>query len=567
MKTKTLKKKSFYLGVFIFITFMILQAFVGYRLHQTIVAANESTQLAGEKTAIKITLQELEFLSNLTPEKRQEAQEQLLHTPLLPDSIKETVQNIIYNPKMVPQAIQTLRSKEHDLGQKLERLSARLDASTDNWIIFIYILIANIAINIALALFTNQIVSNLEKLKNGMASFFAYLGRKSNRIEPIVVQSNDEFRELADMINENVHQIEKNLEKDQNSVQEVTSVSRTVAKGDFSQRISKEPANPEINRLKENFNHFIEEMQTNMNTILQVLRAYQNNNFSHRINFEASGELKDLIQGVNALGSSLADSRAKIDTILKQKSVTLNDSANQLTESMEKLFVLIQKNQHNIQEVSEDIEMITETIQETVDKANKMKSYATHTTQTAQKGEVLADQTFQSMEEINASTEEINKAISAIDSIAFQTNILSLNAAVEAATAGEAGKGFAVVAQEVRNLASKSAEAAKIIKELVHQTQEKAREGMEISKNMKENFIDVNKRISETSRLVSSVTTESTQEMEKIHTIKELIREVKSFSATNSNIAKDTSHISQKILAISKELNSEVLETPPGERG
>jgi methyl-accepting chemotaxis protein len=82
-------------------------------------------------------------------------------------------------------------------------------------------------------------------------------------------------------------------------------------------------------------------------------------------------------------------------------------------------------------------------------------------------GEKLAEQTTEAMNEIDEEVNAINEAITIIDQIAFQTNILSLNAAVEAATAGEAGKGFAVVAQEVRNLASRSAEAANEIKELV----------------------------------------------------------------------------------------------------
>ncbi|GKT31681.1 hypothetical protein ADUPG1_002087, partial [Aduncisulcus paluster] len=95
-----------------------------------------------------------------------------------------------------------------------------------------------------------------------------------------------------------------------------------------------------------------------------------------------------------------------------------------------------------------------------------MATYAQTVTSSVSSGEALASQTTLAMDEINTEVTSINEAITVIDQIAFQTNILSLNAAVEAATAGEAGKGFAVVAQEVRNLASRSAEAANEIKKL-----------------------------------------------------------------------------------------------------
>ena len=91
-----------------------------------------------------------------------------------------------------------------------------------------------------------------------------------------------------------------------------------------------------------------------------------------------------------------------------------------------------------------------------------------------------------------AQVNEINNAISLIDQIAFQTNILSLNAAVEAATAGEAGKGFAVVAGEVRNLANKSAEAANEIKKLVEIANQKAHEGKDISNEMQNGYKNLN---------------------------------------------------------------------------
>src|SRR5574344_729166 len=113
-----------------------------------------------------------------------------------------------------------------------------------------------------------------------------------------------------------------------------------------------------------------------------------------------------------------------------------------------------------------------------------MSKLASNVTNSVTKGETLANQTTESMNEIDKEVNSINEAITVIDQIAFQTNILSLNAAVEAATAGEAGKGFAVVAQEVRNLATRSSEAAKEIKELVENATKKADLGKKISEDM-----------------------------------------------------------------------------------
>ncbi len=117
-----------------------------------------------------------------------------------------------------------------------------------------------------------------------------------------------------------------------------------------------------------------------------------------------------------------------------------------------------------------------------------MLSVSNETKSSANEGKINANDTVKAMDEINDTVQNINEAISVIDQIAFQTNILSLNAAVEAATEGEAGKGFAVVAQEVRNLASRSAEAAKEIKDLVENATQRANNGKITSSKMIEGF-------------------------------------------------------------------------------
>ena len=181
-----------------------------------------------------------------------------------------------------------------------------------------------------------------------------------------------------------------------------------------------------------------------------------------------------------------------------------------------------------------------------------MSKLSSSVTSSAKDGEILANQTTLAMDEINTQVNLVNEAISVIDQIAFQTNILSLNAAVEAATAGEAGKGFAVVAQEVRNLASRSAEAAKDIKNIVEDATKKANEGKDIANEMIEGYKGLNDSISQTINLISDVEMSSKEQLLGIEQINDAVNQLDQQTQQNAMIASQTNDIALSADEIAK---------------
>ena len=198
----------------------------------------------------------------------------------------------------------------------------------------------------------------------------------------------------------------------------------------------------------------------------------------------------------------------------------------------------------SLEEIAASVTEISENIQHTSQKAQDMFSLSSNTKESSTEGKELAIKTVASMEEINDKVQTINESIAVIDQISFQTNILSLNAAVEAATAGEAGKGFAVVAQEVRNLASRSADAAKEIKELVESATIQAKNGKDISSVMIKGFEELETKIDETNLLITDVADAAKEQTLGMNQISDTINNLDQFTQGNASVADKTNAIS-----------------------
>ena len=189
-----------------------------------------------------------------------------------------------------------------------------------------------------------------------------------------------------------------------------------------------------------------------------------------------------------------------------------------------------------------------------------MANHSNELSSSIEEGQKLASITVDSMNSINEQTKAIADAISVIDQIAFQTNILSLNAAVEAATAGEAGRGFAVVAQEVRNLASRSAEAAREIKDLVENATNKTNSGKKIADDMINGYIKLKENIAKTTKVIHDISISSNEQKTSIEQINDVVNRLDRQTQNNASIATQTQDIAINTSNIAKKILETVNE-------
>ena len=560
----SLKNKNIGLAVLILISFVILQIFIAYRFSD--ISNKVASKQLEQQQIIKLTeLQKNLLYMQLTKDYTKLTLIQELTSLLDIDTItksikqlKEAVEHKEHTAKLVSKAYTSVQ-KELVLAEDMSKKNgSTIDISSENMIIFIIILFANLVINILLYYFVRQIIQNIEKLREGLESFFDFLNGKAESVEPIIYSDTADFDFIAKVINENVSLIQNGIKMDIEAVANISKVIHKMEQGDFSLKANVIPNNLQIRELQENINQLISGLSHTFEAILKNLANYRTNDFSNRLEIEKIAELKELIEGVNVLGDSMQEARSEITKSLTNNATELKESSVELHSQIKSLTSFMNSTADIGGKIDKDVANMQVTFKETLDKTNQMQEVALKTTSRARDGEILANKTLDAMQDINESTLAINEAITIIDSISFQTNILSLNAAVEAATAGEAGKGFAVVAQEVRNLANKSAEAAKEIKQLVMKTQQKAQIGIEVSEQMQTNFIDVSTEIENTVSLVKSVNDVTISEMSRVSRVGHDISQMHVDVENNLIIMQETYKISSKLNEISNSLNREV---------
>ncbi len=385
---------------------------------------------------------------------------------------------------------------------------------------------------------------DLETVNDYFIQFIKFISYEKSEFDYIESTGNSKVDAMFKQWNEQIKLVDKRNKDDMKVLGEVVLTADKVEQGIYKSRIKANSSNPTISTLKTTLNKMLDGLDDSTSRILRVVGSYANDDFTDNIKVvdKYKDDMKFLMESINKLGSSL-ERNAKSNFINGQ---TLEENSSIMTSSMNNLASKANDQAASLEETAAALEEITSITRNNAENATKMATLGQIVKKSVSTGESLASKTANSMDEINEKVNSINEAISVIDQIAFQTNILSLNAAVEAATAGEAGRGFAVVAAEVRNLANRSADAAREIKNLVQEATMKANDGKMVSADMIEGYKELNKNISETIHIIEDVSKASKEQMTGIEQINDAVNMLDRVTQEN---ASESNHV--KTIAIS----------------
>lgn len=253
---------------------------------------------------------------------------------------------------------------------------------------------------------------------------------------------------------------------------------------------------------------------------------------------------------------NLTSSLISITARLQGTSTKIGGASNQLSSISQEMAEITSESAASLEETSSSLEEMSSITTQNADNSRQANNLATEANVAATEGNSLMEGMLDIINKIKDSSDETATIIKTIDEIAFQTNLLALNAAVEAARAGEAGRGFAVVAEEVRNLAQRSAEAAKDTASKIQVSQQSSEEGSQASSEVAEKLKQIVEKIAKVAALIAEVTTANNEQSRGIEQVNLAVAELNKGTQANAASAQQSAGASTELNAQAKELTS-----------
>jgi methyl-accepting chemotaxis protein len=334
--------------------------------------------------------------------------------------------------------------------------------------------------------------------------------------------------------------------------EELAEVVGAARLGDLRKRIGMEGKDGFFKALAEGVNGILDNMAQLVEETSVVTEAGQQGDLTPRIELAGkSGAFEKLSASVNALLDDMSDVVRQI----KAAAAEVQVGAEEISKGNTDLSQRTEEQASSLEETASSMEQMTSTVKQTADNASQADQLAIAARQKAEKGGAVVGQAITAMGGINAASRKIADIIGVIDEIAFQTNLLALNAAVEAARAGEQGRGFAVVATEVRNLAGRSATAAKEIKTLIQDSVAKVDEGSRLVNESGQTLEDIVAAVKKVTDIVAEIAAASREQSSGIEQVNKAVTQMDETTQQNAALVEEAAAASQAIVGQSQALS------------
>ncbi len=318
---------------------------------------------------------------------------------------------------------------------------------------------------------------------------------------------------------------------------DIQSLVDAAKEGDLSQRIEISNKDGFFKSLSLGINELIDTVENVFDDVATTMGLMADGELTQPIKNDYKGSYDLVKQNINKSMHNLEQTISR----LRQSGDLISSSAGEILVGNNDLSAQTEQQASSLEETSSNMRELTSTVKNNANNAQEANKLASNARQTAQVGGEVVGRAATAMHEINSSSQKIVEIIAVIDEIAFQTNLLALNASVEAARAGEQGRGFAVVASEVRNLAGRSATAAKEIKDLIDDSVQKVNIGVDLVSQSGENLDEIVDSIKKVSNIVSDIVAVTSEQTDSIGQVNSAVSKIDGRTHQNAALAERTS--------------------------
>ncbi|KMT23378.1 methyl-accepting chemotaxis protein [Clostridium cylindrosporum] len=341
----------------------------------------------------------------------------------------------------------------------------------------------------------------------------------------------------------------KIIKKSLSPVKSIVGAAESISNGNLNIDLKIE-SEDEIGTLSAAFISTANTLKDYISEIAFVLKEISQGNLNIHLENDYKGDFESIKYSMNEIVDSLNDMLGKIYETSEQ----VASGSNQMAESSQELANGAAEQASTVEEFVSSIHEISNKVKESENRSNEAVEFSVKAREEAVNSNVQMEKMLDAMDEINISSNSIVQIVDVIENIASQTNLLALNASIEAARAGESGKGFAVVANEVKELASKSADAVKQISELIDNSKSKVEQGTEIARATSERLKEIVKTSEEMATILSGISKISQEQSGSLNELSVGIDQISNVVEENSASSEESSAISEELYAQSTSL-------------